>query len=272
MTRVVSFVLWGSNEVYNYGLLENIRFVQQHMRDFEVWVYCTKDILEITRKTCLETPLVRLIEREGKPGFFCTAWRFEPMFEEGVEVCISRDTDSRITLRELTWIRDWLNRPGKEFHVFRDDPGHRSPIMAGMCGSRGPIIRNLKTPFFDYFQNSLRYGIDEEALKNIIYPAILPSLIVYRGRNAPILPGETCVQEIPDPAPGEPFIGQVVKRIDGREYSRVRKNTFVTSELILKAAIAGVIVLLTIMIFRMYPRGWGKWSVAREGGRKEKNN
>ena len=246
MSRVVSFVLWGSNEVYNYGLLENIRYVGEHMKDFEVWVYCTRDILEETRKTCLETPFVKLIEREGTPGFFCTAWRFEPMFDEGVEVCISRDTDSRITDRELVWIRDWLNHSGKAFHVFRDDIGHRSPIMAGMCGSRGPIVRHLKEKFFGYFQNSLRYGIDEEALKRVIYPEVLSDLIVYRGREAPVLPGENRVQQIPDPSPGEPFIGEVVRKISGKEYRRVRTNTIVVGQVM--GIVAGMIVLLLVAI------------------------
>lgn len=257
MTRVVSFVLWGSNEVYNYGLLENLQFIREHMRDFEVWVYCTRDILDTTRKTCLETPRVKLFERHVNPGFFCTAWRFEPMFEEGVDVCISRDTDSRITSRELTWIRDWLSNSERGFHVFRDDPGHRSPIMAGMCGSRGSIVRDLKQPFFEYFQNSIRYGIDEEALKNVIYPAVLPDLTVYRGRNAPIFPGETCIREIPDPKPGEPFVGQVVENIHGRMYRRVRKNTLTTSDFIVRIGIIGFLILVAVVFFRRYQRGRG---------------
>ena len=61
-------------------------------------------------------------------------WRFEPAGEEDVDVMISRDTDSRLNLREKFAVEEWLESD-KGFHIMRDHPHHGYPVLGGMWGA-----------------------------------------------------------------------------------------------------------------------------------------
>ena len=50
-------------------------------------------------------------------------WRFETIDDPDVEINMSRDTDTRILLREKLAVDEWL-ASGKTFHIMRDHPHH----------------------------------------------------------------------------------------------------------------------------------------------------
>ena len=53
----------------------------------------------------------------------------------------SRDVDSFLTAREAAAVSAWLGGSGKQWHVMRDGPFHRSTMLAGLWG--GHNYRNL---------------------------------------------------------------------------------------------------------------------------------
>ena len=68
MNKVVSFALWGNNKVYNYGLLENISIILDHLPGFLVYVYCTPDVI-ILDNPVLQNPRVVAKVMDDLPGF-----------------------------------------------------------------------------------------------------------------------------------------------------------------------------------------------------------
>jgi len=87
-----------------------------------------------------------------------------------VEIMISRDTDSRLNLREKAAVDEWLSGD-KNFHIMRDHPAHDATIMAGMWGVRNRLLFNMvdlinQYPTGDFWQ------IDQNFLRDRIYPGI----------------------------------------------------------------------------------------------------
>ena len=50
-----------------------------------------------------------------------------------MNIFISRDLDSCMTVRETAAVKEWLDSD-KTFHIMRDHPDHVSNIIAGMWG------------------------------------------------------------------------------------------------------------------------------------------
>lgn len=57
-------------------------------------------------------------------------WRYLALLDETVDIAVTRDSDARITQRELSAMRQWLES-NHTFHVMRDHQEHRATIMAG---------------------------------------------------------------------------------------------------------------------------------------------
>ncbi|CAF1296391.1 unnamed protein product [Adineta ricciae] len=62
-------------------------------------------------------------------------WRFLPAADETVSVMTSRDLDSPLTERERAAIDEWL-LTNLSFHMMRDHPQHKAPMMGGMWAFR----------------------------------------------------------------------------------------------------------------------------------------
>ena len=82
---------------------------------------------------------------EDASNIFAMNWRFFPTLDPQVDILLSRDLDSRISQREVDAVTEWLESE-KPVHVMRDHPGHDTPMLGGMWGTRldqtnGSIIR-----------------------------------------------------------------------------------------------------------------------------------
>lgn len=221
MAKVVSFALWGTNKVYNDGLIENVNLVKELLPGFKVVVYCTPEVTILQRD--LKDVDVRVI-RDHPPDFSFIKWRYEPMFDGGIDICLVRDSDSRITKREVRFINEWLES-GLPFHIMRDSPSHRSKIMGGMFGVRGGFVKHLRDPFREYIGRNKKYGIDEEALAEIIYPHVCQTALYHLSESSKIFPLEKNVKYTMPPSDSEPFIGEVITDLEDGRYIRIRTNT-----------------------------------------------
>ena len=97
-------------------------------------------------------------------------WRFYPASDADVDIMISRDTDSRLNLREKAAVDDWL-ASDKDFHIMRDHPHHATEILGGMWGIRGNRLSNMKQMIHNYTKGDF-WQVDQNFLKEQIYPII----------------------------------------------------------------------------------------------------
>jgi protein O-GlcNAc transferase len=90
---------------------------------------------------------------------------------------IVRDTDSRISEREIYAVEEWM-ASGKGFHIMRDHPWHKFPILGGMWGIRKGVIPNLKELINSFnVQNS--YGTDYQFLAAKVLPLVQNNMMVH---------------------------------------------------------------------------------------------
>ena len=178
--KVISYSLWGNNPTYNIGAIKNAVMALEFYPDFECWFYIHKEsVLNETITTLENMKHVKIIFKNGdlkkcKPMM----WRFEAIDDDNVELIISRDADSRFTLREKLAVNEWL-KSDKTFHIMRDHPHHNFVILGGMFGSRK--IKGLdkwSNIINNYIQDSDKM-YDQDFLRDSIYPLIKNDVIIH---------------------------------------------------------------------------------------------
>ena len=92
-------------------------------------LYCQYDFIDFCDTRQL--PTVGDLNKKFPVGRF---WRFQVLADPTVSVFGSRDVDSYLTDRETASVQAWMVS-GKQFHVMRDGPFHRSTILAGLWGA-----------------------------------------------------------------------------------------------------------------------------------------
>ena len=95
------------------------------MNETEAWdtlcsLYCQFDFIDLCDTRAL--PTVGDLNTKFPIGRF---WRFQVLSDPTVSVFGSRDVDSFLTEREAASVQAWLVS-GKQWHVMRDWPFHRS--------------------------------------------------------------------------------------------------------------------------------------------------
>jgi hypothetical protein len=124
--------------------------------------------------------IVRMGENRGSTGMF---WRYLIGRFADAEAAIFRDTDSILSNREASVVKEWL-RTGRAMHVMRDHPWHSMPIMGGMWGLRGKHnLKILQDNVQDVLRSDNPYGADQEFLKRVIYPRFCQSLALSASFN-----------------------------------------------------------------------------------------
>ena len=124
-------------------------------------------------------------------------WRFLPISDDDVEISISRDGDSLISMREKVCVDDWL-KSDKILHIIRDHCYHSKEMMAGMWG-----IRKINNKYIDIeklLKNNLdilEKGNDQDFLRDNIYKKNMDKLFIHTEKQfamndegKPHLPGK----------------------------------------------------------------------------------
>jgi hypothetical protein len=133
-----------------------------------------------------------------KPGDWTGMfWRFEAASDPDVDVMISRDCDSRITHREVSAVKQWLES-GAMFHIMRDHPHHATEILGGMWGVRAPLLKDMKFLIQNYVKGDF-WQVDQNFLREVIYPRVAQMSMVH----------DEFFQKIPFPTArvGREFVG-----------------------------------------------------------------
>jgi protein O-GlcNAc transferase len=176
MKKIVSFSLWGNNPKYTIGALYNAELVSDIYPGWIARFYIGSSTpANVSHKLKKIGSEVILMNEPGDwKGMF---WRFYPAGEEDVEVMLSRDADSRLNLREKAAVDEWL-ASDKDFHIMRDHPAHSAPIMGGMWGARGNILKDIKK-MIDEYQKGDFWQVDQNFLRQKIYPLVKDKSFVH---------------------------------------------------------------------------------------------
>lgn len=215
MTKIISFSLWGDDPKYCRGAIENFklaldlypgwisRFYVGESTPFEV-VAELSDLADAWNKKqdkFLGT-LLQIVPMEEAGDWRSMFWRFNPAFEAGVDVMISRDCDSRLSLREKAAVDVWLERSDKGFHCMRDHPYHTVPILGGMWGVKVGAV-----PAFGQLMKRWpkedRLQTDQEFLTQKIWPLVANDTLCHDEFFTHLWGG----QPFPTPRRGVEFVG-----------------------------------------------------------------
>ena len=171
MKNVISFSLWGDNMMYWKGALENIELAKLFYPGFICRFYIDQsaksELIQSIQGENVEVVLV-----DSKDSFHGMFWRFWASEDPEVDIFLSRDTDSRISQREIYAVMEWANSD-KDFHIMRDHPYHTVPILGGMWGSRNGIMKKVGLmDKIEEWNQFYRKGIDQDFLGEKIYPLV----------------------------------------------------------------------------------------------------
>ncbi len=168
--KIISFSLWGDDTRYTLGAFRNCELALKIYPDwicrFHVGLNTPTEVIDKLKS--FPNSEIKMKDTDGDwTGMF---WRFEDASDETVDVMISRDCDSRLTLREKNIVDQWLNS-GKKFHIIRDHPYHNTEILGGMWGVRDHFLKDIKEMINSYNKGDF-WQIDQNFLREKIYPLI----------------------------------------------------------------------------------------------------
>jgi hypothetical protein len=204
--KIISYSLWGDDKKYTYGALRNAELAEKIYPGWTSWFYIgtstPKDIID----KLSEHKHVRIIHKDTECDWTSMFWRFEAAYHQDVDVCIFRDTDSRLSSREKEAVSEWL-ASDKTFHIMRDHPFHGYPILGGMWGYKNNHKYDMES-LLESFDKNNKYGIDYEFFATVLYPLMGSDKIVH----------DEFFEKIPFPTPRNDteFVGDVFDENNNR--------------------------------------------------------
>jgi len=174
MKKVISYSLWGDTPLYTVGAISNAKQAQEIYPDWICRFYIhSASVPEWVVEELKKQPNVEIVYYYDDVGWGGMLHRFYPATEDDVSVMISRDTDSRLSMREKACVDDWLLNSDKKIHTIRDTCVHQSQMMGGLWGVRDGYLKWIK-PHIDQMLNSLKdgngkKGLDQDFLNCKVY-------------------------------------------------------------------------------------------------------
>ena len=174
--KLITFSLWGYDLKYLRGAIKNAELAKEIYPGWLCRFYVGSNTPFGIVHQLNKFDHVQIVQKKigDWRGMF---WRFEPASEEGVEAMISRDADSRLSLREKAAVDEWL-ASDKGFHIMRDHPHHRFPVLGGMWGAKAGTIPNMKE-LIDNWDQKNAYGTDYEFFAGCIMPLIVENTLTH---------------------------------------------------------------------------------------------
>lgn len=191
MKKVISFSLWGDSEGYLVGGIVNADIALKEWPDWTCRFYIGDDVPNCIIEDLNKRENVEVILMEKTEGWNGMFWRFYPCSDSDVDVMISRDSDSRLSIRDKAAVDEWLESD-KDFHIIRDNCQHGMPICGGMWGARNHILKFMKESIDAYSQKESdnNHGIDQKFLKDSVYPVVYEKAFVHDDWFPNLMPHE----------------------------------------------------------------------------------
>jgi hypothetical protein len=208
MKKIISFSLWGDNPKYTIGALKNAELTNEI---YDGWIsrfYCGKSVPNEIILKLRSTPNCEVILMDDDGNWVGMFWRFYACMD--ADVMISRDTDSRLSIREKLAVDEWLNS-NKNFHIMRDHPYHTTQILGGMWGCRNGILKDMGQLIEKYEKGNF-WQIDQNFLKQVIYPIVINDSYIHDS----YFNYETNKNEFPTIRLNKEFVGDVFDENENR--------------------------------------------------------
>ncbi len=189
MKNVIAYSLWGDNPLYWKGAQANIEQAKIYFPDWICRFYIDKAANKDRINAIQDYDTVEVILMDAKDSFHGMFWRFLAAADLDVNIMLSRDCDSRFSIREVTAVKEWL-ASDKDFHIMRDHPRHCMPILGGMWGCRNGILRADKIDIVGMMNNWTKYSsysCDQDFLALNIYPLLKGKAVEHSEFNLPLL-------------------------------------------------------------------------------------
>jgi len=171
--KLISFSLWGDNPMYTQGAIANCKLAEELLPDWICRFYIGNNTNKQIINQLKRFKNTQVIEMNTEGTMKSMIWRFIPCSEPNVDVVLSRDTDCRMSPREIEAINMWL-ASDKDFHIIRDHPYHNAPILGGLWGARNKVLQEM-TSLLHEFENTKtpdRKQYDQIFLGNVVYNKI----------------------------------------------------------------------------------------------------
>ena len=208
MNKIISISVWGSKPQYCIGAIKNAQLAKKLMPDWKCRMFVDDSVPVEYQKQLYDMDNVEVAEVDSQ-GVFGAFWRFYSMFESDDNITISRDSDSRISEREVSCVNEWIES-GKKFSIIRDHERHYDwPILAGMWGMRGRLDDSYMDRM-DQYSNQPFYTSDQIFLAKEIWPI---------AQNDSMIHGYKEVEWMRDSRDIDNFIGQGYNENDIPIYS-----------------------------------------------------
>lgn len=175
MKKIISFSLWGDNPKYTIGAIRNAELTPIIYPGWVSRFYCGESVPKDIIKTLISLPHTEVVMMDVDGDWTGMFWRFYAC--EDSDVMISRDTDSRLSIREKIAVDEWLES-NKDFHIMRDHPHHNTAILGGMWGVRNGLLKNIKTLIQEYNKGNF-WQVDQKFLKEKIYPIVVKTSLIH---------------------------------------------------------------------------------------------
>ena len=177
MNNVIAISLWGDKPKYLQGAIENCKLAKLIYPEWKLRFYIDQSItVDFARQLKDEGAGVYQVA-DNKGSFYGMYWRFWTNDDPTVDRYIIRDSDSRLNYREQAAVDEWILSK-KKFHIMRDHPHHRYPIMGGLWGCVRGAIPNM-AGLIEQWNSYDRYCCDQDFLAYVIYPLVKHDALVH---------------------------------------------------------------------------------------------
>ena len=237
--KIISFSLWGDNPKYCVGAVKNAELARQIYPDWVSRFYCGTSVPSETTIALLQhgngwkqvafqddvfskwqsvDGLTEVVFLPDQGDWRMMLNRFTPIEETDVEVMISRDCDSRLSLREKTAVDEWLISD-KSFHTMHCHFHHSVPILGGMFGIKKGLFSELSRHAIEWARShESRWQIDQDFLKEVVWPIVQHDTLNHADFHTNIWPG----QPFPTPMEAGHFIGATYDENDNIDLNQLR--------------------------------------------------
>lgn len=180
MKKLISYSLWGNNPKYTVGAIKNATTALDYYPDWVCRFYVDYTVPKDILFSLEDFPNVEIIYKSSIGDWSSMFWRFEASYDPDVDIAIFRDTDSRLGIREKLAVDEWL-KSDKTFHIMRDHPYHKYPILGGMWGVKNKNNYHLEETIKNFYNNhsSNQYGTDYEFFIKVLFPKIKEDSLVH---------------------------------------------------------------------------------------------
>lgn len=202
--KLITFSLWGADLKYLIGALKNADLAKTIYPGWICRFYVAESVPYHFVKDLEDKDNCEVFYRPGPGDWKSMFWRFEPAAEDNVDVMISRDTDSRLNMREYEAVKAWL-ASDKGFHIMRDHPWHKYHVLGGMWGTKKGTLPDMKELINSFAQQDA-YGTDYQFFTESIFPRIEHDCLIHDE----FFTGNP----FPSPRDGLKFVGQVFDEND----------------------------------------------------------